>query len=156
MARRIAGSEGSGGPPARCRCPTFSPPDGSLDLLEPQVLKEREADERHQRMVVQPGPTPPVEVVQPKLLLELLVRLLADPARLDSSGQPAERGAGPVIRQVVLVLTRCLTPLAHQPHRLLARQVLTLRDPSAVGDHHAHGGEARRERSLRPRAPAEA
>src|SRR5690348_4294281 len=108
-ARRSAGSVGCGGP-ARGG-PVFPPP---ADLPEPQVLEERKADERHQRVVVQPAPSPALEVIEPELLLELLVRLLAAPARLDRRGQYAQRRARRVVGQVVLLLAR-VAPLADEP-----------------------------------------
>jgi hypothetical protein len=57
----------------------FFPPRG----CEALVLQEGECDQRHQRVSVQARPGPTLEVIEPKLFLELLVRLLADPARLD-------------------------------------------------------------------------
>jgi hypothetical protein len=53
----------------------------SSDCPEPQVLEEGKADERQQRVVVQAAPGAPLEVVEPEFFLQLLVRLLAAPAR---------------------------------------------------------------------------
>jgi hypothetical protein len=53
-------------------------------------------------------------VVEAELLLELLVRLLAHPARLDHGRQLFERRIGRQVREVVLPLTR-RPMLAHQP-----------------------------------------
>ena len=44
----------------------------------------------HQRMSVQAGPGPPLEVPKSKFLLELLMCLLTHPARLDGSSQVAQ------------------------------------------------------------------
>lgn len=43
-------------------------------------LEEGVSDHRHQGMSVQSGPGSAFEVVQPKLFLELLVRLFTDPS----------------------------------------------------------------------------
>lgn len=43
---------------------------------------------------MQPGPGSPFEVVETELFLELLVCLLADPARLDRASQILDRGVG--------------------------------------------------------------
>src|SRR5262249_2341170 len=50
---------------------------------EPQVLEEREGDHREQGVMVKPGPRAALEVIQPKLFLHLLVRLLARPPSLE-------------------------------------------------------------------------
>jgi len=51
--------------------------------LQAQVLQEQVGDQRQQRVSVQPAPGAALEVIEPKFFLELLVRLLADPPRLD-------------------------------------------------------------------------
>jgi hypothetical protein len=57
------------------------------------VLEVGKRDAGHERVSVQAGPGSPLEIVEPEFLLELLVRLLADPARLDRRSQPTQRGA---------------------------------------------------------------
>ena len=52
------------------------------------MLQVGEGNQRHQRMPVQARPGSALEVVEPKLLLELLMRLLANPARLDDGREP--------------------------------------------------------------------
>src|SRR5881275_3529248 len=74
--RRAAGRVGWGGGPGE-PASLFSP------RPEPQVLEERERDHGHQRVPVQTGPGAALEMVEAELLLHLLVRLLAHPARLD-------------------------------------------------------------------------
>src|SRR3954470_1930997 len=90
--RRAAGSGGSAagcgqGPPrcaagwragsarvagrARVGPRRFFPP-------ETEVLEEGEGELAQERVVVQAAPAPALEMVQPQLLLELLVHLLAD------------------------------------------------------------------------------
>jgi hypothetical protein len=93
----MAGSVGRGGGPGGPA--SLFPP-----LLEPEVLQEGERDHRHQRVPVQARPGAPLEVVEPQLPLELLVRLLAYPARLDQRRQLLERRLGRQVREVVLRL----------------------------------------------------
>jgi len=75
----------------------------------------------HQRMPVQAGPRSTLERTQPEFLFELLVRLLADPARLDGGGEAVQRCARPQVAEVALALIAA-APFADQPD-LLARQV---------------------------------
>ena len=58
---------------------------------QPQTLQERERHQCQHRVVVQPAPGSPLEVIQPQLLLELLVRLLTRPPRLDRRNQRQQR-----------------------------------------------------------------
>ena len=55
-------------------------------------------------MSVQASPGPALEVAQAELLLELLMRLLADPARLDGGGEHPQGGVRPEIAEVILAL----------------------------------------------------
>ena len=84
MRRRMAGRLGPGGGPGSGGVPALFPP-------EPQVLEEGESELAQERVVVQATPAPALEVAQPQLLLEPLVRLLAHPARLDQRRQLLER-----------------------------------------------------------------
>jgi hypothetical protein len=92
MARRISGSDGCGGGPLGA---TFFPPTRSLQA---PVLQIGKGDASHQCVPMQPGPGPTFEVAKPvnplrgSTLLELLMHLLARPARLDGGDQPAQRG----------------------------------------------------------------
>ena len=52
--------------------------------------------------MVQAAPAPPLVVVQAQFLLELLVRLLAAPARLDSGSELLEAGIGGMAGEVKL------------------------------------------------------
>src|SRR3954468_25061902 len=111
MARRISGSDGCGGGPLR---PTFfSPP---RRLLAP-VLQIGKGDAGHQSVPMQADPGAALEVAEPELLLELLVHLLARPARLDGSGQPAQRGPLRQAAEIVLRLA-AVAPCADQPELL--------------------------------------
>src|SRR3954447_16487714 len=96
-ARRISGSEGCGGGPFRS---SFFPPTCSFQAPVLQIAKR---DAGHQRMPMQAGPGSALEVAETKFLLELLMHLLAGPARLDGGGQPPQRR---LLRQVAEVVFR--------------------------------------------------
>ena len=81
-ARRISGSEGCGGGPLGS---SFSPPTRSLQA---PVLQIGKSNAGHQRMPMQTGPGPALEVAKTEFLFELLMDLLTGPARLDGGGQP--------------------------------------------------------------------
>lgn len=49
----------------------FSPP---APFTEAEVLQEDEADHRQEPVMAQPEPAPALEVIEPELFLELLVR----------------------------------------------------------------------------------
>src|SRR3954447_7892954 len=101
MCRRIAGRLGWGGGPGRSGgVPPLFPPEP-----QPQVLEEGEGELAQERVVVQPAPRAPFEVVKAELVLHLLVHLLANPASLDRCGQGLERRVGRMVRQVVLGVT---------------------------------------------------
>ena len=77
--RRMAGRLGAGGGPGSGAVSALFPP-------EPQVLQEGEGEQAQQRVVVQAAPAAPLEVVEPQLVLELLVHLLAPPVHPLRSG----------------------------------------------------------------------
>src|SRR3954471_378563 len=85
MARRTAGRLGDGGGPGTRRA-IFPRPRRALPG-EAEVLQPDEGHAAHQRVPVQAGPGAALEVAQAQFLLELLVALLADPARLDGGGE---------------------------------------------------------------------
>ncbi len=87
MARRKAGKLGDGGGPG-WRVHIFPPPCPTV-LGKAQVLQIGKGDTGHQRVPVKSCPGAALKVAQPQFLLELLVALLAHPARLDSSRQGA-------------------------------------------------------------------
>lgn len=76
MAWRTAGNVGLGGGPRTLFFPSR--------LGEPSRLQEGVGHHRHQRMSVEASPGSALEVVQAEFLLELLMGLLADPARVAS------------------------------------------------------------------------
>src|SRR3954465_10209116 len=112
--RRTAGRLGRGGGPG-------SVPATGLFSPEPQVLQEGEGEQAQERVVVQPAPAAALEVVEPQLVLELLVQLLAHPPALDQGDQGLERGVGRQVRELVFALAGGQAP-AVQP-RLVPGQV---------------------------------
>ncbi len=139
MRRRIAGRLGPGGGPGLGGVLALFPP-------KPQMLQEGEGELAQEQVVVQAAPAPALEMVQAQLILELLVHLLADPARLDQGGQDLERRVGRMIGQVVLALA-VGAMLAYEPS-LLAGQVLGPRRDRSVGHPHPQGGERGPERTF--------
>ena len=94
--------------------PRFFPPPQAVPN-KAQVLQVSVSDAGHQRVAVQPGPGAALEVAQPQLTLELLVRLLAHPSGFDCGGQATQRCAGMEVAEGVFALARCM-PFAHKPH----------------------------------------
>ena len=86
MACLMAGMLGCGGGPATLFFPSR--------CFEAAGLEEGVSDHGHQGVSVQPGPGSALEVVEAEFLLELLMRLLADPTRLDGRGERLQIGVG--------------------------------------------------------------
>src|SRR5215213_5891580 len=141
MARRTVGRLGDGGGPGTRRG-IFPRPRWALPG-EAEVLQPSESHAGHQRVAVQAGPGPALEVAQAQFLFELLVALLAHPARRDGGGKRPQRGPRWQVAEVVLALA-ARAPLAHQPD-LLTWQVAVVGPGRAVADPHADGGEPRRQ-----------
>src|SRR5690349_15201895 len=137
MARRTAGRLGEGGGPGT-RGWIFPRPRPAV-RGEAQVLQIGERNAGHQRMPVQPGPRASLEMAQAELLFELLVRLLARPARLDRGGEGAQGRLGRQVAEVVLALAAA-APLAYQPS-LVARQVAVVGKGRTVAHPDPGGGE---------------
>src|SRR3954469_10977203 len=148
MARRISGSDGCGGGPL---WPTFFSP---TRRLQAPVLQIGKADAGPQGVAMQAGPGPALEVAEPQFLLELLVHLLARPARLDGGDQPAQRSPLRQVAEVVFLLA-AIAPFADQPE-FLARQAGVLGVAWPVRHAHPHRGEAGIERALGAVAPGDA
>lgn len=70
----------------------------SSRLSEPLCLEEGVSDHCHERMAVQPGPGSALKMVEPEFLLELLMRLFADPTRLDGAGDALDWRVGGQVR----------------------------------------------------------
>ena len=94
-------------------------------------MKERVGDHDHQGMPVQADPGSAFEMVQPEFLLELLVRLLADPSGLDGGGERLEGSIGRQVRDIVFPLPG-RAPLAQQPDLLAAGHALDPPVPHAM------------------------
>src|SRR5688572_11077929 len=120
---------------------------------QPQKLQERESDHHQQGVVVEAGPGATLEMVQPQFPLELLVRLLARPARLDRRDEHPEWRARTMVGQVVLALAGG-PPLAYQPSGL-TRLVLASLVGWPVGHAHPERREPRGERPLRAASPTD-
>src|SRR3954463_6849831 len=148
MARRISGSEGCGGGPAGS---TFSPPPRSLQA---PVLQIGKSDAGHQRVPVQAGPGPALEVAEPKLLLQLLVHLLTGPACLDGGSQTPQRRPRRQVAEVVFLLAT-VAPFADQPDRL-TRQAHLVGSDRSIRDADPHGREATTERTFAAASPSDA
>src|ERR1700752_4514796 len=102
-------------------------------------------------------PRPPLEVIESEFFLQLLVRLLTDPARLDGSGEHRERRVDGQVGEIVFMLATGAT-FADQPgfvagHMLATHVPNALRRP--ISDPHARGGKACRQPTLRAAAPAD-
>lgn len=65
-------------------------------------------------MAMKSGPGSPFEVIQPQFLLELLMRLFADPARLDRAGESLDRSVAGQIGEIIFSLA-IRAMLTHQP-----------------------------------------
>jgi hypothetical protein len=72
--------------------------------FEATELEEGEGEHRHERMAVKSLPGSPFEVVEPKLLFQLLMGLLANPTCLDGGSQSAQIGRSRQIGKVVFFL----------------------------------------------------
>ena len=96
----------------------FFPPH----CFEATMLKKGEGDHRHERVPVKPLPGSPFEVVEPKLLLELLVGLFTDPPGLDRGSERLDGGIGRQVRHIVFLLPG-RPPLADEPD-LVTRHAL--------------------------------
>ena len=99
MARRTAGRLGDGGGPGTRRA-IFPRPRRVLPG-EAEVLQVGESHAGHQRVAVQACPGPALEVAEAEFLLQLLMRLFADPARLDGGGEGAQRSPRRQVAEVV-------------------------------------------------------
>src|SRR5215207_1390980 len=148
MARRISGSEGCGGGPLGF---TFFPPTRSLQAPVLQIGKSHAG---HQRMPMQTGPGPALEVAKAEFLLELLMDLLTGPARLDGGGQTPQRGPRRQVAEVVLPLAT-VAPFADQPD-LIARQAQFVGVGRPVRHADPHGGEAGTEGAFGATSPGDA
>ena len=121
------------------------------------MLEECVRDHRHEGVTVKALPGSFLEVVEAEFLLQLLMRLLADPSRLDGSGQGGQIRPGWQVGKIVFLLSR--HPVFADESGLVPRQMLLalVSDPLrwSVGDPHADRGEASLELSFRAGAPTD-
>jgi hypothetical protein len=149
MARRVAGRLGCGGGVSTLFFP--------LCDAEAVMLEEGVGDHCHEGVAVKPLPGSSFEVIKPKLFLELLMGLFADPARLDGAGECLDRRVCRQVREVVFAFPTGAT-FADQPglvarHVLAAQGVDALRRP--VSDPYPQSGKASRQTPLRAATPGE-
>ena len=82
-----------------------------ISLCRPWATElEGEGDHRHERMAVKSLPGSPFEVVEPKLLFQLLMGLLANPTCLDGGSQSAQIGRS--LATALLIQNRSHLPKA--------------------------------------------
>src|SRR5579859_5016143 len=93
MACRTAGRLGCGGGPR-----ILFPPSR---LVKPTKLEKCVGDHRHQGVAMQTCPRASFEVVEAEFLLQLLVRLLADPSPLDGAGERLDWRVDWQVREVI-------------------------------------------------------
>src|SRR3954467_5501311 len=139
MARRTAGRLGDGGGPG-IQARIFPRPPPALPS-KATVLPVGEGHAGHERLPVQARPGPTLEVAETEFLLELLMPLLANPARLDGGGERPQRGSRRQVCEVVFALP-ARASFAHQSD-LVARQVAVVRPSLAVADPDAGRREPR-------------
>ena len=134
-ARRIAGNVGCGGPVAIL----FSP----ARFGETAALQVGVGDHRHQGVTMKATPGAAFEVIEAQFFLELLMRLLANRARLDRRGERLEIGLCGQVGEIVFLFARAAA-FAYEPG-FLARHVLHALVADAlwrpIGNAHADGGE---------------
>ena len=121
------------------------------------MLKEGIGDHCHEGVTVEAMPGSSLEVIETEFFLQLLVRRLADPPRLDGAGERLEGRAGGQVREVIFALSAG-APFADQPclvtgHMLAAHVADAL--PRAVGDPHPHSSEAYRQSTFCAAAPTD-
>lgn len=86
------------------------------------MLQEGIGNHRHEHMAVKSLPASTLEVVEADLLFELLMRLLADPARLDGRCQCAQIGLRWKVGEIVFLFAA--SPVFADEPNFLARQML--------------------------------
>lgn len=106
---------------------------------------------------MQSCPRAALEMIEAEFFLKLLMRLFTDPAGLDSPGDVHDRCLGGKIGEMVFPLT----VEAMRPHQrgVFARHMLCAGRPDplwrAIGDAHAHSGEAGGQAAVGSPAPTD-
>src|SRR5262249_976084 len=103
------------------------------------MLEECVSDHRHERMTVQALPRSALEVIETGFFFQLLVSLLANPARLYCARQGAQVSLGWQVGEIVFLLSR--HPMFADEPSLVPRQMLLALVPDplrrSIGDPHA-------------------
>lgn len=73
-------------------------------LREPLCLQEGIGHHCHENVAMQPHPGSPFEMVEAEFLLELLMRLFANPAPLNGAGDVFDRYVGEKVGEIVFPL----------------------------------------------------
>lgn len=119
------------------------------------MLEEGVSDHGHKRMTMKAMPGPSLEVVEAKLLLQLLMGLFADPSRLNRGSQAAQVRPGRQVGKIVFLLPR-YSVLADEPRLVPWKMLLTLIPyplRSSVGDAHTDSRKSGFQPAFRPAAP---
>jgi hypothetical protein len=149
-ARRIAGKMGFGGPLAIL----FSP----ARLGETATLQVGIGDHCHQGVTMKAMPGAALEMIEAEFFLELLVRLFANPTRLDRGGERLEIDICGQVGEIVFSFARTAA-FADEPGFLAGYMLHSFVADAlrrTVGDAHADGGEGGGQRSLGSLAPGQA
>src|SRR6187431_3220067 len=120
------------------------------------MLEEGVSDHRHKRMTVKALPGSAFEVIKTEFFFQLLVSLLANPARLNGGRQGAQVGLRRQIGEIVFLLSRHPV-FADEPGLVPWQMLLTLvPDPLRwpVGDPHADCGRCGGPSATRTRTAA--
>jgi len=121
------------------------------------MLEEGIGDHRHERVAVKALPGAALEVIETEFLFQLLVRLLANPSRLDGGRQGAQVRLRRQVCEIVFLLSR-YPVFADEPSLVPGQMLLALvPDPLrwSVGDPHADCSKTSLELSFRAGAPTD-
>jgi len=88
------------------------------------MLEEGVSDHRHEHMTMKTMPGPTFEMVEAKLLFQLLMSLLADPSLFDCGSQVAQIHLGWQVGKIILFLSRQAL-LADEPGLVTRKMLLT-------------------------------
>jgi hypothetical protein len=149
MACRMAGMLGCGGGP-----PTLFFPSRCFEAAR---LEKGVSDHRHQGVSMQARPGSAFEVIEAEFLLELLMRLFANPSGFDRGGERFEARIGWQVGHIVFLFAR-RSAFADEPD-FLARHALHAIVAHAmlmpVGDTNATRREETRQPAFRAPAPTD-
>ena len=89
------------------------------------MLEEGVRDHRHARMTMKALPGSSLEVIETEFFFQLLVRLLANPSRLDGGRQGEQAGLRRQVGEIVFLLSRHPV-FADKPSLVPGQMLLTL------------------------------